>query len=335
MRQTPRAPASRAPATPDHVWEMMSRYLEPTIMAGFDDDDVTEIYLNPQDTCIRFETRSRGKVETGVSLERGRVEMFLNAVASAHSLTLNATTPSLQAELPDAQFRGSRLQGFLPPLTSGPCFVIRKPPRSVYTLTEYVQKGLLSDAHYLSLCDSIDARHNLLVIGGTNTGKTTFANALLYEIAMRHPSDRLLILEDTIELRCTARDVLALRTTAHVSLAQLVKMTLRASPTRIIVGEVRDAAALDLMDAWATGHPGGIATFHATDARGALLRLDRLAQRANVPSQVALIAEAVHRIVVMANSANGRHVTDLVRVESLTSEGHFHLQHCTAEGTWE
>jgi len=150
---------------------------------------------------------------------------------------------------------------------------------------------------------------------------------LLREITEQFPSERLVLLEDTVELQCAARDHLALRTNGTVTLADLVRSALRTSPDRIIVGEVRGSEALDLLDAWATGHPGGVATVHASSAEGALLRLDRLAQRANVPAQRTLVAEAVDVIVVLQGGNTGRRVLDVARVLGLTDRGEFVLDH--------
>ena len=174
---------------------------------------------------------------------------------------------------------------------------------------------------------------NVLIAGGTNTGKTTLANALLKEITDLFPTERMVILEDTVELRCLAPDHLALRTSPTMTLAQLVKSALRTSPTRIVVGEVRGSEALDLLDAWATGHPGGVATVHASTPEGALLRLDRLAQRANVPPQRHLVAEAVHLIAVLEGSHARRRLTDLVQVDGLDRDGRFVLQRLTTTHT--
>jgi type IV secretion system protein VirB11 len=171
---------------------------------------------------------------------------------------------------------------------------------------------------------------NVLIAGGTNSGKTTLANALLKEITDRFPHERIVLLEDTVELQCVARDHLALRTTAGVTLAQLVKSALRTSPNRIVVGEVRGHEALDLLDVWATGHPGGVATVHASSAEGALARLDRLAQRANVPPQRHLVAEAIHLVAVIEGGNGGRRVTDLVRVNGLDAHGRYVLEHPVA-----
>ena len=306
--------------------EMMARYLGPAIVRAFADDDVTEIYLNPQDGAVRFDTRSRGRVASGVAVAAPRVEMFLNAVATNLGLTLDGEHPGLEAELPASGFRGSRLQGFVPPVTPAPAFTIRKPPTRVYSLDDYVAGGVVSPLQRACLRRAVLEHQNILIAGGTNTGKTTLANALLKEITDLCPGERLVILEDTVELRCVTSDHLALRTGPAVTLAQLVKSALRASPTRIVVGEVRGGEALDLLDAWATGHPGGVATVHASSAEGALLRLDRLAQRANVPPQRELVAEAVQLIAVLAGSHAGRRVTDLVQVEGLDRSGRYVLR---------
>lgn len=334
----PSASPAAAPGdatTPYH--DMMVRLLGPVVVRAFRDDDVTEVYVNPADWVVRLDTRSRGRVDTGHRLDPKRVEMFLNCVAARAGTTLDAEQPRLQAELPSETFRGSRVQGFIPPLAAGPCFTIRKPPSVVYSLDDFIRQGVLTPAHRDVLGEAVVGRENVLVVGGTNSGKSTFCNGLIKEITDRCPTERLVLLEDTVELQCAAPDHLALRTAPGISLAQLVKSTMRASPNRIVVGEVRDEAALDLLDAWATGHPGGCATLHASSAEGALLRLDRLARRANVPSQVDLIAEAVDLVVVMTGGnspTRRRRVIDLVRVAGLASDGRFLLHRCTETGTW-
>ena len=322
------------PMSDDRLSEMLARYLGPSVLPAFADEDVTEVYLNPQDSAVRIDTRSRGKVDTGIRLPAHRVEMLLNAVAVSVGATLTTETPRLEAELPDAIFRRSRLQGFLPPVTSGPAFNIRKPPAVVYPLDQYVASGILTPGQCNLLHRAVIEHRNVLIAGGTTSGKTTLANALLQEITDRFPQERLVVLEDTVELQCAARDHLALRTGRHVTLADLVKSALRTSPNRIIVGEVRGSEALDLLDAWATGHPGGVATVHASSAEGALLRLDRLAQRANVPPQTALIAETIHLIVLIEGGNAGRRVSDLVRVAGLDARGRYRLHRFTKSGDW-
>jgi type IV secretion system protein TrbB len=315
--------------------DMMARFLGESVMAAFRDDDVTEIYINPQDRCVRYDTRRRGRVDSGHRLETARLEMFLNTVAASLNATLGSATTRIEAELPYRHFRGSRLQGFVPPATGAPACVIRKPPTVVYGLDDYVSAGILTSVQRAALGEAVVAHDNVLIAGGTNSGKTTLANALLREITERYPDERIVVLEDTVELQCMARDCLALRTGPGLTLAELVRSALRASPNRIVVGEVRGSEALDLLDAWATGHPGGCGTCHATTAEGALLRLDRLAQRNNVPSQTPLIAEAVDVVAVVEGGNRGRRVVDIARIAGLDAGARIVLHHLTSDGSWQ
>jgi P-type conjugative transfer ATPase TrbB len=294
--------------------DALARALGPVALQGIADPDVTEVYVNPSGALF-LDCRSRGRVETGTSLPADQVLRFLNLVASSRSTLLTAARPQLQAELPHAVFNGARLQGFVPPLTAGPTFNIRKPPSIVYTLDDYVAAGILTPSYRQALAAAVAERKNILIAGGTGSGKTTLANAVLHQIATVHPHDRIVILEDTVELQCAARDCVALRTTESLTLKDLVKGALRTSPDRIIVGEVRDEAALDLCDAWETGHPGGCGTLHAENALGALLRLDRLAQRNNVGPQPDLVASAIDLIAIIAGGSRGRRVTQLAEVD--------------------
>jgi P-type conjugative transfer ATPase TrbB len=302
----------------DRYADMMARYLGATVMTAFADPDVTEVYANPCDGLVRFDTRSRGRVVTEVHLEPHRLEMFLNAVASRLGATIGTHSARIEAELPRARFTGSRLQGFLPPAVAQPSFTIRKPPAVVYSFADFVNTGSLSPVQRAVLVEAVIERQNIVIAGGTNTGKSTFANAVLREIAERFPTDRIVLLEDTVELQCTATDYVALRTGPGLSLADLVRSALRTSPTRIVVGEVRGAEALDLLDVWVTGHPGGCATVHASSALGALDRLDRLAQRATATSQRALIVEAIQLLVVLEGNSTGRRVAQVARLTART-----------------
>ncbi|HPK66848.1 MAG TPA: ATPase, T2SS/T4P/T4SS family, partial [Thermoanaerobaculia bacterium] len=177
------------------------------------------------------------------------------------------------------------------------------------------------------LRSAIAERRNILVSGGTGSGKTTLVNAILDEmVRLGEPSERFILLEDTVELQCTAENHTALRTTRHVDLATLVKATMRLNPDRIIIGEVRGREALDLLKAWNTGHPGGCTTVHANNAVAALHRLDQLAQEAGVPSQRALIADTVGLVVHIEGGSRGRRVSELVRVAGLAGDGSFRLE---------
>jgi type IV secretion system protein VirB11 len=297
-----------------HYRDSLCRALGPAVLEALEDPDVTEIYVNPSGR-LHLDTRSAGRVATKTRLSGEQIVRFLNLVGSRVPMVLNAGHPQIQAELPEEGFLGCRLQGFVPPLVAGPSFNLRKPPSRVIALEEYVRSGVLSARHRQVLGEAVEARRNILVVGGTASGKTTLVNGVLHEITTRFPLDRIVILEDSVELRCAATDHLALRTHGGLRLRDLVKSALRTSPDRIVVGEVRDEAALDLLDAWETGHPGGCATLHANDGLSALRRLDRLAQRANAGPQPFLVGSAIHLVVTIAGGSRGRHVTEVVEVQ--------------------
>jgi type IV secretion system protein TrbB len=310
--------------------------LAPSVAQHCADSDATEVRINPQDGRLRVDTWSRGPVDTGEVLAPARLEMWLNVVATSQGRILGPSDPTLQGELPDAPpFCGARLQAFAPPVTGGGyAVIIRKRPTYVPTLDEYVERGRLPEAWREAIGRAVEDRETTVICGPTGSGKTTLLGAVTTDLVARCPGDRLVILEDTAELRCVAADHLALRTTPELSFSALVKATLRASPTRIILGEVRDEAALDFLDANATGHPGGLCTTHAGGALEALHRLDRLAQRANVPSQRELIGESVRLVIVLTGGNSNRRIADLVRVEGYMPDRGFALRRCTPAGDW-
>src|SRR6202163_4042003 len=167
-------------------------------------------------------------------------------------------------------------------------------------------------------------RRNVLVAGGTSTGKTTLVNALLAEVA--NTADRVVLIEDTRELQCKAPNLVALRTKDGViSLSDQVGSSLRLRPDRIPIGEVRGPEALDLLKAWGTGHPGGIGTIHAGTALGALRRLEQLIQEAVVTVPRALIAETINLVAVLAGRGSARRLIELATVEGLGTAGDYVL----------
>ena len=213
----------------------------------------------------------------------------------------------------------------MPPVVAAPVFAIRKPAVAVFTLEDYVRAGIMPDDAAATLRDAITSRANILVVGGTSTGKTTLTNALLAEVAKF--SDRVVLIEDTRELQCLTPNLVALRTKDGVaSLSDLVRSSLRLRPDRIPIGEVRGAEALDLLKAWGTGHPGGIGTIHAGSAVGALRRLEQLIQEAVVTVPRAMIAETIDLIAVLSGRGSARRLSELARVEDLDATGDYQIQ---------
>ncbi|HYJ53481.1 MAG TPA: P-type conjugative transfer ATPase TrbB [Allosphingosinicella sp.] len=303
---------------------MLASAMGPAIAAALADPLVVEIMVNP-DGALRFDRLGEGRTDSGVRLEPAQVERIIRLVASHARSEVHAGAPIVSAELPPhGEGAGERFEGVLPPVSLAPCFSIRKPASRVYTLADYVNDGIMTAEAARRLSLAVVERRNILVAGGTSSGKTTLANALLAEMA--HLDERVILIEDTRELQCAASDVVALRTRAGtVTMADLVRSTLRLRPDRIVVGEVRGREALDMLKAWNTGHPGGIATVHANNAVSSLYRLEQLIQEAVVGVPRQLIAEAIDMIVFIAGRGLGRRVETIVRVDGLDADGRYRV----------
>ncbi|WAC49741.1 P-type conjugative transfer ATPase TrbB [Asticcacaulis sp. SL142] len=297
------------------------------------DPRVREIMVNP-DGSVRLDLAGEGRINTGVIMPAADIERVIRLVASHIRAEVHADSPIVSAELPGTVdgVSGERFEGLLPPVVAGPCFSIRKSAHRLYGLGDYVADQIMTSQQARMLRQAISDRRNILVAGGTSSGKTTLTNALLAEVAER--DERVILIEDTRELKCAAKDVVALRTRpGFVTLADLVRSTLRLRPDRIIVGEVRGAEALDMLKAWNTGHPGGIATLHANSARGALYRLEQLVQEAVVHVPRPMIAEAIDLIVFICgeNSFNQmpRRIEEIAEINGLDSAGDYQLRSLT------
>ena len=271
--------------------------------------DTIEILANP-DGSVWVEKAGFGLRRASETLGRAERERIIRLVASSVGEACDRASPIVSAELPGS---GERFEGILPPVSEAPCFAIRKPAGQPIALDSYVETGALTPALCVGLRQALEDRLNIVVAGGTSSGKTTFANALLSEPALAE--DRIVILEDTRELRCSAEDVTQLRThRSGITLRDLVRSTMRLRPDRIIIGEVRGGEALDLLKAWNTGHPGGITTLHANSAAGALTRLEQLVEEATTALPHALIGEAVDVIVFMSRASGARRVEQALRI---------------------
>jgi type IV secretion system protein VirB11 len=304
---------------------MLRTALGPVIGEALADPLVIEVMVNP-DGAIRLDRLGAGCSDTGHRLAAAEAERIIRLVASHGRAEVHRDAPIVSAELPPhGTSAGERFEGLLPPVSTAPCFAIRKPAARVYTLADYVTDRIMraETARVLSL--AVVERRNILVAGGTSSGKTTLANALLAELAAR--DERVILIEDTRELQCAALDTVALRTrTGFVSMADLVRSTLRLRPDRIIVGEVRGPEALDMLKAWNTGHPGGIATVHANSAASALYRLEQLVQEAVVTVPKRLIAEAIDLVVFIEGRGTARRIGSVAALAGLNAEGDYALQ---------
>jgi P-type conjugative transfer ATPase TrbB len=297
---------------------MLRTALGPSIAAWLEDPIIVEVMLNP-DGRLWVDRLSGGLADTGERLAAADGERIVRLVAHHVGAEVHPASPRVSAELPET---GERFEGLLPPVVTAPIFAIRKPAVAVFTLDDYVAAGIMAEVQADALREAVRERRNILVAGGTSTGKTTLTNALLAEIAKT--TDRVVLIEDTRELQCISPNLVALRTKDGVaSLSDLVRSSLRLRPDRIPIGEVRGADALDLLKAWGTGHPGGVGTIHAGTALGVLRRLEQLIQEAVITVPRALIAETIDVIAVLSGRGADRRLTELARVKGLTPDGDY------------
>ncbi len=303
---------------------MLRTALGPQIARWLDDDSVVEIMLNP-DGRLWLDRLTSGLEEAGARLSPEDGERIIRLVAHHVGAEVHSGAPRVSAELPET---GERFEGLLPPVVAAPAFAIRKPAVAVFPLNDYVAAGIMGPQQAAILRAAVIERNNILVAGGTSTGKTTLVNALLAEVAKTN--DRVVLIEDTRELQCAAPNLLALRTKEGVAtLSELVRSSLRLRPDRIPIGEVRGSEALDLLKAWGTGHPGGVCTIHAGSALGALRRLEQLIQEAVVTVPRAMIAETIQIIAVLAGRGSERRLIELAAVQGLTESGNYALADLT------
>ena len=292
--------------------QMLTTAMGAHITTLLEDSSVVELMLNP-DGRLWVDRLGTGRSDTGYTVSPADAQRVIELVASSTGSVCSADQPMVSAELPGS---GDRFQGMLPPVTSTPVFAIRKKALMVFALDDYVKDGIISESQREKIIEGVHQKRNILIVGGTGSGKTTLANAVLNEVS--RTLDRCIIIEDTLELQCTAPDTVFLKSRDHVSMNDLLKATMRLRPDRIIVGEVRGPEALTLLKAWNTGHPGGVATVHANSARGGLTRLEQLIQEAIPTPQKALIAEAVNIVVFIERYRHSRRVKEIIEVTGFT-----------------
>ncbi|MER0217299.1 MAG: P-type conjugative transfer ATPase TrbB [Nitrosomonas sp.] len=282
------------------------------ILSALQDPETVEIMVNADGRI--WQEKLGQKIQYIGNIQATQVEAVIKTVAGFHGKEVNRFNPMIEGEFP---LDNSRFAGQLPPIVSSPTFAIRKKAIKIFTLEQYVETGVLSPRHSDVIKDAVRQHRNILVIGGTGSGKTTLINAIIHEMVRSDPDERIFILEDTGEIQCAAQNFVQYHTTLDVDMTQLLKTTLRMRPDRILVGEVRGAEALDLLDAWNTGHEGGAATLHANDALSGLARLESLISRnPSAPKEIMpLIAEAVDMVVHITRTPNGRKIQQIIEVQ--------------------
>lgn len=308
------------PIVGERKLEALRHALGPDILAALTDPFVVEVLVNPDGRLI-LDRAGTGRADTGRGLEPEARERVIRLIADYVGDPVTRETPRLAGVLP---ITGERFQGFLPPVTAAPAFSIRKRPAVIWTLDDYVRDGVVTEGQAEVLRAAVRDRRNLLISGGTGSGKTTLANALLAEPAFAN--DRVFLIEDTPELQCSTWDLVATLTRRHpvpIGVVDLVRDALRMRPDRIVVGEMREgSAALETLKAWNTGHPGGLSTIHANSAEEALTRLEDLLAEVGSPLGHRVIANAVNIIVHIRRRTDGRHIDPILEVMGASADGY-------------
>lgn len=308
-------PTTAAPTTAQRQRGVAERQLHaalgPKIVGWLQEPTVIEVMLNP-DGSLWVERLGEGMVQDGV-MQPGQATEVLSVIAGILNTTVTAARPVLECELP---FDGSRFEGLIPPVVTAPSFTIRRKAVRVFSLDDYVSSNIMTARQAEAIKGAIADHKNILVVGGTGSGKTTLANALIQCIAETFPDNRIVIIEDTAELQCSAANVVPLRSNISFSMQDCLKATLRLRPDKIVVGEVRGKEALALCKAWNTGHPGGVATVHANDAKAGLTRIENLVAEGSLAPAQTQIAEAINFVVVIGKTSEGRRVRELLHVHA-------------------
>jgi P-type conjugative transfer ATPase TrbB len=289
----------------------LERDMGPELLAALNDPKTVEVMLNA-DGKLWLERLGEPMKCIG-SLRVAQAQAIIETIAGYHGKEVTRTKPILEGELP---LDGSRFAGQLPPVVPAPTFAIRKKAVAIFTLDQYVERGIMTPQQREALIAAVRAHRNILVIGGTGSGKTTLVNAIINEMVIQDPTERVFIIEDTGEIQCAAENYVQYHTSIDVNMTALLKTTLRMRPDRILVGEVRGPEALDLLMAWNTGHEGGAATLHANNAKAGLDRLAMLiSMHPDSPKPIEpLIGEAVHVVVHIARVEGSRRIQEILEV---------------------
>lgn len=300
----------------------LERDLGVELLATLNDPKTVEIMRNA-DGQLWLERLGEQMQRIG-TLSVAKAKAIIETVAGYHGQVITHESPMLEGELP---LDGSRFAAQIPPVVPAPTFAIRKRAIALFTLDQYLNAGILAPAQRAVLIEAVATHRNLLVVGGTGSGKTTLVNALIHQMVVHDPNERVVIIEDTGEIQCAAQNYVQYHTSRDVNMTALLRTTLRMRPDRILVGEVRGPEALDLLMAWNTGHEGGAATLHANHAQAGLHRLALLvSMHPESPKPIEpLIGEAVHRVVHIARTPDGRRVQAILAVCGFRN-GHYITQ---------
>lgn len=241
----------------------------------YEDPLLMEMMFN-SDGKLFYQNIGQKTVEYPKKFQFARVERIIKIAAHISGITLSYKNPILETTLP---FDGARFSATIPPITKLPTFSIRKKAIRIFSLNDYLENEIITQSQYEIIKEAVSQHKNIMVAGSTGSGKTTFCNAIIKEISDQFPNERIIMIQDVAELQCASDNFVDFISDQYTTPTHLVKLCLRYKPTRILMGEIRDAVALDLLDLWNTGHEGGLSTVHANSALLTLTRLENLIER--------------------------------------------------------
>ena len=282
-----------------------------------EDDSVTDIAVVDSGEIIITQF-GKGRTFTGIYVPEFITERIIKAASSLLGRPLNSYTgfPILEGRIPKYN---ARITGLMQPNCIRPELQIRKPPKEIFSLENYVQTGRMTEAQYEKIVESIRERKNIVVSGSTGSGKTTCTNAIIKKMVEFTPDDNFYIVEDTPELQCEAR----MKTMLQIDVAdaeKAVKESLRFSPDRIIFGEVRTGNVMrELLDAWKTGHSGNVTTLHANDGETTLLRIKGMVNKYD-REMAEHLSEVIQLVVHLKKTPEGIRVDELYDVSESTDD---------------
>ena len=278
----------------------------PEVARLIDDEAVVEISLNPDGNL--FVERSGQNPNLAGQIEERHAKRFLRYVAVESEYVIDEDNPTFSGSIPGTPHR---IEGVVPPIVKAASFSIRRHRDIEYPLSDY----FLEPAHQTMFSEALLGRNNILIAGETGAGKSSFGRSALGLLADQCPDTRLVVIEDTDELKPRFENCMSMLARKGVrSMEDLLESTLRLAPDRIIIGELRRGADLMmLLNAWSTGHRGGLATIHADSASDTLARLKGMAAQASLGDQTYLMGKAIDLAVFLQKRPGGGKVTSMTR----------------------
>lgn len=303
----------------ENLLDLLQISLGTDIMKYLEDPAINEVMAN--DDGKVFVDHYKDGMYYVCNISPANARNVVTLVANHVNKEVTEKDPIVSAELPGSGFR---FEGNIPPITVSSTFNIRKYSILDLSLDSYIEAGIMTERQVEIIKEAVKEHRNILVVGGTGSGKTTLCNAILNE--MSKYNERIIIIQDTNELKCKVENRVFLRSTMWTTIRDLLYTTLRRTPTRIIIGEVRDGVALNLIKAWNTGHSGGLCTLHADSASLGLMQLESYISEATAARQEIAIVNTIDLVIDIQRHGPKRKVKKIIELKGCKVDGNVYLK---------